>query len=278
MALRVTPRRDRDGVIAALFDAGSQGIQEDGAEIVTHFPPGTDVAGIVAGVERADAGAVVKVADAPDTDFSSWRASVSSHAVGDLVISPPWLAHESEPSRTVVIDPAMAFGTGEHPTTRGVIRLMQRVIRAGDIAADLGAGSAALSIAAAHLGASRVVAIELDHDAIGNAEENVRANGVGAIVSVIEGDAGALLPLLAPVDLVLANIISSVLTALLPVIRASLGAGGRAILSGILAEERDEMLRVVARNGFAVTEEDTEGAWWSVAISRQQLTPGRTPG
>ena len=72
----------------------------------------------------------------------------------------------------------MAFGTGEHATTRGVMRLMQDVIRAGDIVADLGAGSAVLAIAAAKLGAARVAAIELDPDAIGNAEENVARNGV----------------------------------------------------------------------------------------------------
>ena len=161
----------------------------------------------------------------------------------------------------------MAFGTGEHPTTRGVMRLMQRTLRGGDVVADLGAGSAALAIAAARLGAARVAAVELDGDAIGNAEENVRANEVAGIVSVIEGDAEVLLPLLAPVDLVLANIISSVLTLLLPVIRGALAPGGRAILSGILAEERDDMLGFIATNDFVVRDEDMEDVWWSVTIS-----------
>lgn len=268
-SLRVTPDRARDGVIAALFEAGSQGIQEDGADIITHFPPGTDTDGIAAAVRALDPGAKIKMSNAPDVDFSGWRASVSSHVVGDLVISPPWLAHETESSRTVVIDPAMAFGTGEHPTTRGVMRLMQRTLRRGDVVADLGAGSAALAIAAARLGAARVAAVELDGDAIGNAEENVRANGVEEIVSVIEGDAHVLLPLLAPVDLVVANIISSVLTMLLPTIRGALAPGGRAILSGILDAERDEMLGVISSNSFAIRDEDMEDVWWSVTISIQ---------
>ena len=136
---------------------------------------------------------------------------MSAHRVGNLVIAPPWLAGEFDPHTTIVVDPAMAFGTGEHPTTRGVMRLMQGVVKSGDVVADLGAGSAVLSIAAAKLGARRVTAIEIDPDSIGNAEENVRVNGVGAIVEVIEGDATTLLPLLAPVRVVLANIISSVL-------------------------------------------------------------------
>jgi ribosomal protein L11 methyltransferase len=144
---------------------------------------------------------------------------------------------------------------------------MQGVVGSGDVVADLGAGSAVLSIAAAKLGARRVTAIEIDPDSIGNAEENVRVNNVGEIVEVIEGDAATLLPLLAPVRVVLANIISSVLIALLPTIRGSLDARGQAILSGILREEREAMLAALDANGWTVEREDTEDAWWSVQIA-----------
>lgn len=267
IALRITPGANRDGVIAALFAAGSQGVQEDGGNVITHFPPEARVDEIRSAVMAADPRASITVADAPETDYSTWRASVSSHRVGELVISPPWLAGASDQSRTIVIDPAMAFGTGEHPTTRGVMRLMQGVIRSGDVVADLGAGSAVLSIAAAKLGAARVAAVEADPDAIGNAEENVRANGVEGSVEVIEGDAAILLPLLAPVRVVLANIISSVLLTLLPALRASLAPGGQAILGGILCEEREAMLAAFVASGWAVEREDTEDVWWSVQIA-----------
>jgi ribosomal protein L11 methyltransferase len=161
----------------------------------------------------------------------------------------------------------MAFGTGEHETTRGVLRLMQGVVRVGDLVADLGAGSAVLAIAAAKLGARRVVAIEMDSDAIGNAEENVRANGVGDRVTVLEGDARVLLPLVAPVRVVFANIISSVLIELLPVVRASLDTVGLAILSGILAAEREDMSAVLEHAGWRLVASDEEGLWWSVTIA-----------
>ena len=160
----------------------------------------------------------------------------------------------------------MAFGTGEHATTRGVVRLMQLIESIPGVVADLGAGSAVLSICAAKLGARRVVAIELDHDAIGNAEENIRVNGVAAEVTVLEGDAMTLLPLVAPVGLILANIISSVLLDLLPVIRDSLSPGGNAILSGILLEEREKMVAAVTAAGWGIVSEDTEEGWWSVLI------------
>jgi ribosomal protein L11 methyltransferase len=267
IALRITPASNRDGVIAALFESGSQGIQEDGPAVVTHFPPDARIGDIRDAVMTADPRADIAVSEAPEADYSQWRASVSAHHVGNLVIAPPWLADDFDRETTIVVDPAMAFGTGEHPTTRGVMRLMQGVVLSGDVVADLGAGSAVLSIAAAKLGARRVTAIEIDPDSIGNAEDNVRVNGVGDAVEVIEGDAVTLLPLLAPVRLVLANIISSVLIPLLPTIRESLDDNGQAILSGILVEERAAMLAALDADGWTVEREDTEDVWWSVQIA-----------
>jgi len=267
IALRVTPDSNRDGVIAALFASGSQGVQEDGAAVITHFPGETRIDDVRDAVIHADPKAAIAIGSAGDIDYSQWVASVSAQRVGELVIVPPWLAANRDSQKTIIIDPAMAFGTGEHATTRGVIRLMQGVIRRGDVVADLGAGSAVLSIAAVKLGASRVAAVEIDHDSIANADENVRVNGVSDSVEVIEGDATVILPLLAPVRVVLANIISSVLTAMLPAIKSALGADGQAILSGLLAEERATMLAALESGGWCVQREDTEDAWWSVQIA-----------
>ncbi|MEP6509343.1 MAG: 50S ribosomal protein L11 methyltransferase, partial [Gemmatimonadales bacterium] len=163
---------------------------------------------------------------------------------------------------------AMAFGTGEHATTRGVARLLQNLSPMPANVVDIGAGSAVLAICAAKLGASRVVAVELDEDAIGNAEQNVIANNVEDRVHVIQGDATTLLPLLAPVQLVLANIISTVLKELLPIIAESLAPGGHAILSGILQTETEVMLGEIEKGGWTVIAEDREDAWWSVLIAR----------
>ena len=268
--VRVRPSAGReDAAAAALFEAGSQGVQFDGGAIVTHFPPEADLERVRTVVRRADQAAAIDESPADGTDWSErWKALIRRHELGALTVAPPWLAAESDPARTIVIDPGMAFGTGEHPTTRGVVRLMQRAVRPGMFVADLGAGSAILSIAAVKLGAARAVAIELDPEAIGNAEENVARNGVAGRVQVIEGDAADLLPLLAPVDLVVANIISSVLVGLLPAIAASLPPRGPAILSGILGEERASMLEVLAAGGWTVEAEDAEEVWWSALIRR----------
>lgn len=268
VSVRVCPGGQRDALVAALFDAGVQGIQELGDDLLTQVPASA-ADDIVCAVLAADAAARVDTAPLPDVDWSErWKEGLHAQHVGKLVICPPWLAAPFDPATTIVVEPGMAFGTGDHATTRGVLRLLQEVIRPGARVADLGAGSAVLSIAAAKLGASHVAAIEIDPDAIGNAEENVRRNGVSRQVVVIEGDAAVLLPLIAPVHIVLANIVSSVLLELVPTIRAALAVDGRAILSGILQSEREEMQRALSFDGWRVEAEDAEDAWWSATIAR----------
>ena len=272
ISVRVQPDRAegaREACLAALFAVGAQGVHEDGSALVTHFPPGTDLEAVHRAVTEADELVVIETAPVPDVDWTeAWKTRITSHQLGALTVSPPWLADGLDPATTIVIEPGMAFGTGEHATTRGVVRLLPRQLRPGAVVADLGAGSAVLSIAAAKLGAARVYAIELDADAIPDAEKNVVHNGVADRVHVFEADAGALLPLVAPVDVVLANIISSVLIELMPVIGAALQPGGAAILSGILREERETMLAVLAAHGWTVIEEDAEDIWWSVSIAK----------
>ena len=112
------------------------------------------------------------------------------------------------------------------------------------------------------------VAIELDHDSIGNANANVARNDVADVVTVLEGDAALLLPLVAPVRVVLANILSSVLLELLPLIADALAPDGEAILSGILLDERSVMIHALASAGWRIVGEDVEGSWWTVRVAR----------
>lgn len=267
----VTPscNETRHAVAAAMFAAGAEGLQDLGDGFVTHLPAAVDAAAFVASVRATDAALEADISALDNIDWSQkWKERITAHRLGTLTVTPPWLAAGRDPATTIVIEPAMAFGTGEHPTTRGVVRLMQGVIRPGDSVADLGSGSAVLSIAAAKLGAARVYAIEIDPDATGNAEENIATNHVGDRVAALEGDAGLFLPLVAPVRVILANIISSVLIELLPLMSMTLGEDGSIILSGILYEERDRMLQVLADGGWQVVAEDHEDQWWSVRAER----------
>ncbi len=258
----------RSDIVAALIDAGAGAVQEQGETLLSTLPEGSDLTAVRSAVARVRQ-AALDCDDLGEVDWDrAWVTQVGIQRVGVLVITPPWLVDASyDAASTIVIEPAMAFGTGEHPTTRGVLRLMQSVIRPGDAVADLGAGSAVLAIAAVKLGASRAFAIEMDPDAIGNAEENVKRNGVDSRVAVLEGDAAMLLPLVSPVRVVLANIISSAVLLLLPAIRAALGNDGRAILSGMLTEERSTIMDLLTAGGWMLEAEDTEGDWWSASIA-----------
>jgi ribosomal protein L11 methyltransferase len=270
LSVRVVPAHDRDRALAALFAAGAQGVHEDGVALITHFPPEADVQNVAESVREADPGANVTVGHTPDTDWSeAWRFLLKTQEVGALRIAPPWLAGDLDPATTIVVDPGMAFGTGDHPTTRGVVRLMQRIPLRDARVADLGAGSAVLAIAAAKLGARNVAAVEIDPDAIGNAIENVERNGVSETVHVMQGDAQLLLPLIAPVDVILANILASVHVDLLQVMEESLTSDGRAVLSGILLAERPSLVGHLEPLGWKIIDEDVEDIWWSATVSRR---------
>jgi len=269
--LRVTPSHDgaRDAVAAALFTGGAEGLMEDGNSYVTHVPVEHDLSFLRAEVQRADPAAQILVTPLDASTASpELHGTVQAHDLGAFVITPPWLADQYDPAKTIIVEPGMAFGTGEHATTRGVLRLLPQVLRQGDVVADLGAGSAVLAIAAAKGGASKVIAIELDEDAMSNAEENVERNGVAGRVHLLCGDATVLLPFFAPVRVVLANIISSVHVMMLPIIQRCIAADGVVIISGILQTEREEMLRHVEFTGWRMIADDSEEEWWSATIVR----------
>jgi ribosomal protein L11 methyltransferase len=267
LAVTVRGAHDAQAVSDALFAAGVEGVWEQGSALVTHVPASHDIDALRGGVAAAAPEAVVEVATVAAVDWSvAWREHLTAVEAGPFVVAPPWLAGGLPPERAIVIEPAMAFGTGDHPTTRSLLRLLADDVRPGDHVADLGAGSAVLSIAAAKLGAARVWAIEFDPPAIPNAELNVARNGVADRVHVLEGDAGALLPVVAPVRVILANIISSVLVELFPTMRAALVPGGVALISGVLTRERESLRSVLSADGWQVDEELIEGEWWSARI------------
>lgn len=266
--VRHTGDATRDAVVAALVHAGAPAVHDLGDALVTHVPSHANMPALRASLTAADAAITIEARDAGHIDVArTWPPAVGVQRIDRIAVAPPWRAAEIAGAECpVIIEPAMAFGTGEHETTRGVLRLMQRVVRPGDAVVDLGAGSAILSIAAVRLGAGRAIAIESDPQAIANAEENAAANGVSDRVRVIEGDARIILPLVAPARVILANIISSVIVELAPAMRAAVPPNGSAVVSGILVVERAGVTTALTAAGWRVDTEYTEGEWWSSVI------------
>lgn len=260
---------ERERVVQMLMDGGAGAVQEVGPALLTHLLEGPALDPLCEAL--AAAGAHVQRTELGEVDWSTrWITRVGVQRIGRIAVAPPWMSDDiADAEIQILIEPAMAFGTGEHETTRGVLALMQNLVEPGALVADLGSGSGVLAIAAAALGAGRVVAIEMDPDAIGNAIENIERNGVAHQVTVLEGDAAALLPLVAPVSLIVANIISSVIIELSPAMSRALPSGGRAVISGILVTEREHLMASLAADGWTLESELREGEWWSSVIARQ---------
>ena len=198
---------------------------------------------------------------------TKWRDGFAVHEIGRLKVGPSWLLAPG--TAAVVIDPESAFGTGEHGSTRGALRLLTDHVRVGDRVLDLGSGSGILSIAAAKLGAAFTLGIDLDPLVISVAEENARRNRVTRRVEFTEGDAAVLAPLAGPVDLVVSNILRIVNLSLLDPIHRALRPRGVAVFAGMETREADLFGEPLAEAGFDPLDEVTDDGWWSIAARRR---------
>ena len=207
-----------------------------------------------------------------DVDDQDWarrsQASLRAVRAGRIVVAPPWDT-ESTPDEpgvaTVVIEPAMGFGSGHHATTRLCLEALQRLELHGCRVLDVGTGSGVLALAAARLGASSVVGIDVDPDALENARGNAELNGSPANVEFRQADFRQEAGLEA--DVVVANLTGSMLAAGAADLQRTVVPGGSLILSGITLEERDAAYRAFASGFRAEWRAEADG--WCCALLRR---------
>jgi len=266
-------------VAEGLLAVGGAAVEERGDTLSTYVLPPDDPEAFVAEARERFAewlprGAVPELSWRwqDNEDWArKWKEGLRPRKLTDrIVVKPTWSEWDAAEGEIVLdVDPQMAFGTGEHATTRGCLRLLDDALRPGDRVLDVGSGSAILAIAAARLGASDVVAVEYDPDANLNARENLEQNGVVGRVRIVEAMADpALLAGLGRFDLLLANILSSVIRPLLPAFLSALDGSpeGRLIVSGILQSEHANVVRDAEAAGFRVVRTDEEEEWWSALL------------
>jgi ribosomal protein L11 methyltransferase len=214
-------------------------------------------------------------AELPRQDWGEkWREGFKPVSVtGRIVVKPPWESGGGPDSVVIDIYPRMAFGTGTHETTQICLRFIERHAFPGCRVLDLGTGSGILAIAAAKFGADRVLAVDPDPDAIDNAVENVRINGVEARVTVKPGTLETLTTGEGPDDpndLILANLDRPTLKSVIPRLAPFLRPGGTAFLSGILDVEKELVGEMLDLHGWRILETVSMGEWVGMACRRRE--------
>lgn len=179
-----------------------------------------------------------------------------------LWIVPSWHVAPDPDALVLVLDPGMAFGTGSHPTTRLCLEWLERIVTPGASILDYGCGSGILAIAAAKLGATEVLGVDIDLQAVTAAKNNAERNDVSARFD------DSARPLAGQFDIVVANILANPLKALAPAITGHVRPGGKLALSGILAEQAEELIAIYAPY-IPLSVADTRDGWVCLAGTRE---------
>ncbi len=206
----------------------------------------------------------------------SWKEFFFVTRITDrIIIKPAWREFEAGSDDLIIhIDPGMAFGTGTHPTTAMCIALIEAHLKPGQSILDVGTGSGILMVTAGLLGASAMAGIDTDEVAVRVAGENLEKNGISPQIYHLEQttldryqDRGV-----GPFDLVVANIIAEIILEIIPEIKLRTKPGGTVILSGIILEKKDSILKKLCHHDFSVTEIREEGEWIAVC-AQNAITP-----
>jgi ribosomal protein L11 methyltransferase len=263
-----------------LWDAGATGLEirdreappmpgvrgpAPGQAVVVAWFEGPSAAEAALGMLReAMAPLRAEIEEAPDTDWSTaWRARIRSTRVGRLWVGPPW---ETPPAGTVplTIEPKMAFGTGDHPTTALCLAAVDAFCASapGASVLDVGTGTGVLALMARKLGAGRVVGVDSDPTSVVLARENAALNRLpdvelsGATLDQVAG----------PFDLVVANILANTLVELAPALVRQ--TGRRLVLAGVLASQEAEVRRAFTAHGLVDDGGARDGDWVRLDLRR----------
>ena len=182
----------------------------------------------------------------------------------ELTIVPQWEDYQpSQPQeKLLVLDPGMAFGTGNHPTTKLMLQALENIIRGGESLIDVGTGSGVLSIAAKQLGAGDVQAYDIDEVAVRSAQKNLDLNPVAKDVKL--GVNSLLDGIHTQVDVVVANILAEIIVPLIPQAFANLKPGGHFLASGIIHDKAALVRQKMTDQGFIIDSETRMGDWHGI--------------
>ena len=196
-----------------------------------------------------------------------WTAVARSHhrpvTIGRrLLVAPPWEVPDAPGREVLVIEPGMAFGTGQHATTRGCLEAIEAAVAAGGVAKalDVGTGSGILALALARLGVPHVVAVDDDPHVLPIARENLVRNGAAQVQLV----AATAADLHARFDLVVANLLADILVRDATALRGCVAADGRFVASGLLESQAEAV--AAAYPGWRVVDDYRDEGWCTLVL------------
>ncbi len=229
----------------------------------------------VASAEMHDGEPTILVERIPSRD---WRTAWHEHfplaripAARPIVVRPPHIAYEPKMGEVVVdLVPGLAFGTGQHQSSRLCLRLLSDQVRGGERVLDVGTGSGILAVAAAKLGARSVLATDIDPLAIGAARRTARRNLLADVVRVRETS----VPPDERFDLISANLTADILQDLAADLAGALEPGGSLIASGLINARVDQVRSALEGAGLRLETVVREDDWRAMLLIGVEWSPG----
>jgi len=213
-------------------------------------------------LDKNDLEVEVQLTEIKEEDWSrNWKKTFKPIQVTNrIIIKPSWIEKRFPQKLVIEIEPKMAFGTGEHSTTRLCLRALEKYLKTGDRVLDLGTGSGILAIAAAKLGASYVLALDIDQDAVSNARENIKRNKVQKIIDLKLGTLNSKISD-DSFDLIVANLTKTQIVEFFDGMNRVLKKKGIFVLSGIQTEEKKETEKFLLTKKVLLKETLSEKEW-----------------
>ncbi len=213
----------------------------------------------------------------PQNWQEQWERTIEPIYIGkNIIIHPSWQTIDaSDDTIDVIIDPKMSFGTGHHETTQMMIELLRDYMGPGKSVLDVGTGSGILAIVAAKMGAGPVVGIDTDQDAINDALENCRINGLQNIIRMYTGELAAISDIASiSFDLVIANIERKTILEMFDLITMHVSKTGMLLLSGLLEEDYQYIEQAGIRKKLSIEktikrQSKTADTWIAIALQKQ---------
>jgi ribosomal protein L11 methyltransferase len=260
----------QEALIAELFDMGFDGFEQRGDQIITYTGKENFSVGDRERMDQLLAGFpgngfIESEEIVADQNWNEqWEETISAQTIGRFYVKPTWDSSITPPDKFLLeIDPKMSFGTGYHETTRLMLRFLPDVVEKEDQVIDAGTGTGILSIAAIKLGAKSAFAFDIDEWSINNTLENIILNGVGKKIIVKKGSS-EVIPTEMKADVILANIHKNIIMELMPDLTASLKGDGEMLLSGLLEEDKEEVVKKLQSQKLEIVDIRQENEWIAV--------------